>query len=130
MTDPLVIDAPRARVLELRPGVGGRRTLLAGPPETAGMRSGVVVLGPGESVGRHSTGSREELIVILEGKGEVRLEGAGPLVVEAGMAAYLPPATAHDVVNRGEAPLRYVYVVAEGAAPVRARPASRVKAAR
>jgi len=123
VTDSLAIDPPQAHVLELRPGARGRRTLLAGPPQTAGMRSGVVVLGPGESVGRHSTGSREELIVVLEGQGEVRLEGTGPLAVEAGMAAYVPPATTHDVVNRGEAPLRYVYVVAEGMAPGRARPA-------
>lgn len=116
MTDSLAIGAPHALALELRPGADGRRTLLAGPPQTAGMRSGVVALAAGMSVGRHNTGSREELIVILEGRGEVRVEGASPLAVEAGMAAYVPPATAHDVVNLGEAPLRYVYVVAEACA--------------
>jgi mannose-6-phosphate isomerase-like protein (cupin superfamily) len=93
------------------------------------MRSGVVVLGPGESVGRHSTGTREELIVVLEGRGEVRIEGAAALAIEAGLAAYVPPATAHDVVNRGEVPLRYVYVVAEGMAPDGAQPTGRGKAA-
>ena len=113
MTDPLANTAPRAHVLDLRPGAGGRRTLLGGQPQTAGMRSGVVVLASGESVGRHTTGTREEVIVVLEGRGEVRIEGAAALAIEAGLAAYVPPATAHDVVNRGEAPLRYVYVVAE-----------------
>jgi oxalate decarboxylase/phosphoglucose isomerase-like protein (cupin superfamily) len=88
------------------------------------MRSGVVVLDPGESVGRHSTGSREELIVVLEGKGELLIEEAGPLAIEAGLAAYVPPAMSHDVVNRGEVPLRYVYVVAEGMASDRAQPES------
>jgi mannose-6-phosphate isomerase-like protein (cupin superfamily) len=117
VTDSLDISAPRARTLDLRAGAGDRRTLLAGPPQTAGMRSGVVVLGAGESVGRHSTGSREELIVVLEGRGEVQAEGSAALAVEVGTAAYVPPATAHDVANRGEAPLRYVYVVAEACGP-------------
>ena len=93
MTKSLDIGAPRAHILELRAGTAGRRTLLAGPPQTAGMRSGVVVLAAGESVGQHTTGLREEVIVVLEGRGEVRVEGVGPLAVEAGMAAYVPPAT-------------------------------------
>lgn len=113
MTQSLDIGTLRARVLELRAGAEGRRTLLAGPPQTAGMRSGVVVLAGGASVGRHSTGAREELIVVLEGRGEVHVEGEVALAVQAGMAAYVPPATAHDVVNTGETSLRYVYVVVE-----------------
>jgi oxalate decarboxylase/phosphoglucose isomerase-like protein (cupin superfamily) len=76
------------------------------------MRSGVVLLRPGCAVGRHNTGGREELIVVLEGRGEVRVEAAAPLAVSAGTGAYVPPGRDHDVVNTGEAPLRYVYVVA------------------
>jgi len=86
--------------------------LLGGPPQTAGMRSGVVVLRPGSAVGRHSTGAREEFIVVLDGSGEVRVEDAAPLAVSAGMGAYVPPERDHDVVNSGDGPLRYVYVVA------------------
>jgi mannose-6-phosphate isomerase-like protein (cupin superfamily) len=76
------------------------------------MRSGVVALDPGSAVGQHSTGAREEFIVVLEGRGEVRVAGEPPLCVSEGMGAYVPPERRHDVVNVGDQPLRYVYVVA------------------
>ena len=103
--------APRAIALELE---GGRnQCLLRGRPETAGMRSGLVVLAPGTSVGKHNTGSREELIVVLDGHGEFRSDGAEPLRMHAGSAVYCPPRRGHDVVNTGRGALRYVYVAAE-----------------
>jgi mannose-6-phosphate isomerase-like protein (cupin superfamily) len=80
------------------------------------MRAGVVTLAPGEGCGRHSTGSYEELLIILEGEGEARLEGPAPLAVGAGRVCYIPPRTSHEVVNTGgRGPLRYVYVVAPAA---------------
>jgi mannose-6-phosphate isomerase-like protein (cupin superfamily) len=103
--------------MDLRAGAGDRRVLLGGPPQTAGMRAGVVSLRPGASVGRHSTGAREEFIVVLEGRGEVRVGAAAPLAVSAGTGAYVPPERDHDVVNSGDAPLRYVYVVAPARDP-------------
>jgi mannose-6-phosphate isomerase-like protein (cupin superfamily) len=104
--------APVPCVIQLATGGDVRQVVLGGPPQTAGMRSGVVVLRPGASVGRHSTGEREEIVVVLEGRGEVRVAGVPPLAVEAGTAAYVPPRRSHDVMNTGERPLRYVYVVA------------------
>lgn len=112
VTDSIAIGVPQARVFALEAGTEGRRTLLGGPPQTVGMRSGVVVLPPGGAVGRHDTGAREELIVVLEGEGEVRLDAGPPLAIRQGVAAYIPPRTGHDVVNRGDAPLCYVYAVA------------------
>ncbi len=112
MTDSVANGAPHPCALELAAGPDARRTLLGGPPQTAGMRSGVVVLPPGASVGRHSTGSREEVIVVLEGRGEVRVAGAAVLAVCPGTGAYVPPGRDHDVANVGDGPLRYVYVVA------------------
>ena len=112
MTDSDEESAPVPCVIQLTAGGDGRGVVLGGPPQTAGMRSGVVVLQLGASVGRHSTGAREEIIVVLEGRGEVRVADVPPLAVAAGMAAYVPPRRSHDVVNTGERPLRYVYVVA------------------
>jgi len=112
LTDSDEARAPEPCVMQLTVGTDGRRAVLGGPPQTAGMRSGVVVLQPGASVGRHNTGAREEIIVVLEGRGEVRVAGVPPLAVKAGTAAYVPPRRSHDVVNTGERPLRYVYVVA------------------
>lgn len=90
----------------------GYCALLTGAPQTAGMRSGLVTLKPGESVGRHSTEGNEETLVILRGRGEAVIEGAGALKLVAPMAAYIPPASHHNVTNTGTEPLQYVYVVA------------------
>jgi len=76
------------------------------------MRSGFVSLQSGESVGVHSTGRCEELILVLRGRGEVEAEGFGRMEVRASCAVYIPPYTSHDVINTGTEPLRYVYVVA------------------
>jgi quercetin dioxygenase-like cupin family protein len=76
------------------------------------MRAGMVTLGPGSSCGRHSTEDHEELLVILEGRGEAELEGYGALELAAGNVAYIPPGTFHNVHQRGDGELRYVYVVA------------------
>jgi len=79
------------------------------------MRAGMVTLGPGEDCGRHSTEDYEELLIILEGRGAAELEGHGALAPEAGQVVYIPPRTSHNVRNRGEGVLRYVYVVAPAA---------------
>ena len=91
--------------------------LLEGPPQTCGMRSGRVLLKQGEDCGEHTTGAHEECLVVLEGRGEARVQGRAPMKVEAGSAVYVPPHTTHCVYNVDCPVLRYVYVVA----PVTAR---------
>jgi mannose-6-phosphate isomerase-like protein (cupin superfamily) len=110
-------DRPlRPCVLHLATGADGRQSLLGGPGLAEGMRSGVVALEPGQAVGRHNTHAREELIIVLEGSGELVVEGGAPVPLEAGSGAYVPPQHEHDVRNTGAGPLRYVYVVAPAAA--------------
>ncbi len=84
--------------------------LLAGPPQNRAFRSGLVNLGPGESVGKHSTEDYEELLIVLEGQGEM-LGKEGPLQINKARAVYCPPNTEHDVRNTGQDPFRYVYIV-------------------
>ena len=86
--------------------------LLSGPPESVSMQSGFVELLPGESVGSHSTGDREEMVVTISGKGEVTSPGMDPLPMHPGCVVYNPPQTVHNVVNSGDCPLRYIYIVA------------------
>ena len=81
------------------------------PPRSVVMHSGVVTLRPDESVGSHTTGKHEELLVILDGIGEVELGGFGRKKVHGGCVAYVPPLTQHNVLNVGTQPLRYVFVV-------------------
>ena len=91
--------------------------LLQGTPRTAGMRSGLVLLKPRESVGWHTTGRNEEALVILRGRGEALIEGQPGRLFAAPMLVYIPPATRHNVSNTGDELLEYVYVVAPVKAP-------------
>jgi mannose-6-phosphate isomerase-like protein (cupin superfamily) len=86
--------------------------LLTGPPQTKGFQSGLVVLQPGEDVGKHSTKHYEEALIILEGKGEALSDGNEPLAIEAGCLIYIPPYTEHNIKNTGTTPLKYIYLVA------------------
>lgn len=103
---------PRAKVVALDSSVK-EFTVLNGPPESVGMKSGYIVLSPGKSVGKHSTEHHEELLVVLEGAGEMLFKDGSKLPVKANTAIYCPPETEHDVKNSGSQVLRYVYVVAE-----------------
>ncbi len=79
--------------------------------QSAGMRCGFVSLQPGQNVGSHSTRNNEELLVILDGSGEVDLARVGWRRVHKSCVAYISPDTRHDVFNTSSEPLRYVHVV-------------------
>lgn len=86
-------------------------TSLVKPPISKVLKSGRVVLLPGESVGEHVTTDREELVCGLEGKVQLLLPDK---VVElsAGQAYYIPPQTTHNVQNVTDVRSSYIYVVA------------------
>lgn len=89
----------------------GYSRILKGFPESVTMRSGMVKLRPNETVGIHSTGINEELLIILSGKGVFLITGREPVSVEEGQFFYCPPETEHNVKNTGNVSLHYVYVV-------------------
>ena len=95
------------------PADGGPYAEIMKPPRTVTMRSGLVTLAPGKDVGLHSTEKNEEMLVILEGQGEVELEGFGRMQIAAGRTAYVPPKTRHNVFNTGTGPLKYIFVVSK-----------------
>lgn len=86
--------------------------LLEGEPQTLGMRSGRVCLEAGKACGRHSTKHHEELLVFLDGRGELQIGENDRFAVGAGKVAYIPPETFHDVKNTGSDLLTYIYCVA------------------
>jgi mannose-6-phosphate isomerase-like protein (cupin superfamily) len=104
---------PSPKVVKLDSGGKDYLQVLGGPPESVTMKSGLVVLVPNKSVGRHSTKQNEELLVVLEGQGEMIFKNGSKLDVKANHALYCPPETEHDVRNTGTTVLRYVYVVAD-----------------
>ena len=92
------------------PGEGAYAPLLM-PPDSAGMRSGLVALQPGDDCGEHNTDQHEELIICLEGAGIVEA-GDRRQTLSKGQVAYNPPHTLHNVLNTGTVPMRYIFVVA------------------
>jgi mannose-6-phosphate isomerase-like protein (cupin superfamily) len=108
--------APHAKVVALESAGKTELPILSGPPETVTMRSGLIALTAGESVGKHTTGHHEEVLIVLEGRGRMAFADGTSLPVEAGHAVYCPPETEHNVTNTGTALLRYVYVVASAPA--------------
>lgn len=57
--------------------------------------------------------SAEELLIVLEGEGQMIFSDGSTLPVKSNTALYCPPRTEHDVKNTGTVPLRYIYVAAE-----------------
>ena len=104
---------PEPKVINVDQGEKAYCRLLGGPPESVTMRSGQVVLQPGESVGKHSTECYEELVIILEGEGLFLLNEGKQLAFNADSVLYCPPNTQHNIKNTGSTPLRYIYVVAK-----------------
>jgi len=102
---------PHAKVIALA-GQAKEQPLLGGPPETVSVRSGFITLQPQQSVGKHSTGQHEEVLVVLEGEGKMLFDDGTVLAIAANHVLYCPPETAHDVLNTGKGSLRYVYIVA------------------
>lgn len=74
-----------------------------------------VEIAPGAKVGRH-THPGEEISYVLEGEGEILIEGQSPRKVKAGDGFVIPAGARHDAHNTGAAPLKLVavYVVEKG----------------
>ncbi len=78
---------------------------------TSGMKSGHVILQPGENIGEHSTGEREETLVILKGKGEAVIGKGEIFNIEEDTVLYIPPQTGHDIKNTSLEILEYVFII-------------------
>jgi mannose-6-phosphate isomerase-like protein (cupin superfamily) len=104
---------PEARVVALSDTTGHYQPILTGPPHTNSMESGLVILRPGESGSQHSTKSYEEVLIVLSGEGEMRIEAGTILRLNQNTVAYCPVNTVHSIHNVGIVPLKYVYVAAK-----------------
>ena len=86
--------------------------LLKKGEDSFSIHSGFVTLKPGESIGAHSTDGCEEIIIVLEGKGELLIENSASFKMKDGFVFYCPPRTLHNVTNAGDQLLKYIYVTA------------------
>ena len=88
------------------------------PRRAAGLRAGVVALKPGEVMPWHSTKSREELLIALEGRLRVEIQSRDKrrgqrvrrLTMNEGRCVLLPRRTVHRVVNQSRERAHYIYV--------------------
>ena len=81
-------------------------------------REGVVVrveIAPGGAAGRH-THPGDEISYVMEGEGEILVDGQPARKVKAGDGLVVPAGATHDARNTGTVPLKLVgvYVVEKG----------------
>jgi mannose-6-phosphate isomerase-like protein (cupin superfamily) len=82
---------------------------------TCAIKSGHVILKPGEEIGEHSTNELEEVLVILKGKGELAIDKDKALKIEPSTVLYVPPFTNHNVKNNSKDILEYIFVTSNAA---------------
>jgi mannose-6-phosphate isomerase-like protein (cupin superfamily) len=82
------------------------------PPKTFGFHSGRVYLLPGSDCGQHTTGINEEMLVFLSGQGQAVIGEGKIFSVGKGKILYIPPQTAHNIINNSSEPLVYIFCVA------------------
>ncbi len=80
------------------------------PPTSERLKSGYVVLKPGETVGEHTTADREEMLIILAGHACIECEGER-VELAANAVAFIPRDSRHNVINQSAEDLRYIYLV-------------------
>jgi len=105
-----------AVLLAQNPGV--QRTVVKRSDVSVSGREAVIArveLAVGANVGRH-THPGEEISYVLEGEGELLVEGQPPLKVKAGDGFVVPNGAKHDARNTGSVPMRLsaVYLVEKG----------------
>jgi quercetin dioxygenase-like cupin family protein len=97
---------------------GLTRTLVGrGDVSVAGREAVVarVEVAPGARAGRH-THPGDEISYVMEGQGELLIDGQPPRIIKAGDSFIIPAGVVHDAHNSSDAPIKLVgvYVVEKG----------------
>ncbi len=110
--DIFIMSGNKPRLIKLE-SVERYQRLLNKDSGTCGIKAGHVILQPGQSIGEHTTGEREEVIVILNGNGEAMVGKDSIFKLEKDIVLYIPPKIDHDVKNNGTGELEYIFVTAD-----------------
>lgn len=97
---------------------GLTRTVVGRADVSVAGREAVVArveIQPGARAGRH-THPGDEISYVLEGEGQILVDGQPPKTVKAGESFVIPAGTVHDAHNAGQAVIKLVgvYVVEKG----------------
>lgn len=98
------------RIIEFDPKTSDYQPLLDGEHDSTVFHSGLVTLAPGESCEIHNTEMYEEMIIPLEGQGQVNITHYKNLDIQYGKIAFIPPHSEHYISNIGKLNLKYIYV--------------------
>jgi len=112
----VLIAVAAAALWAQNPGV--QRTVVKRSDISVPGREAVIAraeIAPGASTGRH-THPGEEISYVMEGEGEILIEGQPALKVKAGDGFVVPNGARHDARNTGTQPMKLaaVYVVEKG----------------
>lgn len=92
--------------------VGRDRKHIIGP-DILGAKTmcfGTAVFHPnGEAAPPHSHPLEEEIMYVVEGEGEIIINGM-PNPLKPGICIYVPPTAKHQLINTGHAPMKVLYV--------------------
>jgi len=91
-------------------GAAGEYLPLLTGENARATRDGMVTVASGARGGEHSTEGYEELLAILEGEGEGRLDGYGVFALAAGRVVSIPPHPIPNVVDLGPGLRRCILV--------------------
>ncbi len=97
---------------------GIQRTIVQKADVSVENREAVIArveIAPGVIAGKH-THPGDEISYVLEGEGELHIDGEAPRKVKAGDGFVIPAGKVHDAKNTGTVPLKLVgvYVVEKG----------------
>jgi len=97
------------------PGI--KRTIVKTQDVSGGHQAVIasVTIAPGAFAGRH-THPGEEMSYVIEGEGEILIEGQPPLPIKAGEGFVIPAGAIHDAHNTGAVPIKMaaVYYIEKG----------------
>jgi quercetin dioxygenase-like cupin family protein len=102
-------------IVAQNPGI--KRTIVKTQDVSGGHQAIIasVTIAPGASAGRH-THPGEEISYVIEGEGEVLIDGQPPLPIKAGDGFVVPAGAIHDAHNTGTVPIKLaaVYYIEKG----------------
>jgi mannose-6-phosphate isomerase-like protein (cupin superfamily) len=104
------IKQPQPKVIAFNPDSTSYQEIFEGDKDSVVFYSGVVTIAPNESGHTHSTEIYEEMIVVLEGQGQVRIVNKNNLDLTFGNIALIPPNTEHQIFNTGTKNFKYIYI--------------------
>jgi len=113
----LIVWGIIAAAVLLAQNAGIKRTIVKAQDVSGGHQAIIasVTIAPGASAGRH-THPGEEISYVIEGEGEVLVEGQPPLAIKPGDGFVVPAGAIHDAHNTGTVPIKLaaVYYIEKG----------------